>query len=272
MTDQAATRIRVGRISALNMYPVYHHLERSDHPGLAFTDGHPAELNRQLLAGALDVSAVSSIEWARNADGLSLLPAASITAHGAVDSIRLFSRVPFDEVRSVAVTPHSATSVALLRVLLGPGPAPFDVLRVAPAQALVTHDGVLLIGDEALEAKRDRLGAHSTDLAEVWRGRTGLPMVFGVWAARREVPAGARAHLAALLRDALSGYRDDPEAVVRAAARRFPFPVEFIRGYFGRLRYGFGDDERAGLMAFCEEAHRAGLLDATPAHADLTAA
>ena len=264
--------LRVGRIAALNMYPVYHHLEQAAGPDLEFTDGHPTELNELLLGGGLDVSAVSSIEWARNAPELRLLPAASITAHGAVDSIRLFSRVPFAEVRTVAVTPHSATSVALLRVLTGSRPEPFGILETDPEKALERHDGVLLIGDEALEARRAGLAPHSTDLAEIWRERSGLPMVFAVWAARRGVASGPRERLAGLLRDALSGYRDDPEAVVHAAAERFPFPVDFIRGYFGRLRYGFGDAERAGLLAFCEEAHRAGLLEAMPAEADLTAA
>ena len=59
----------------------------------------PTALNRALLDGRLDVSAVSSIAFARHADELALVPVASITASGAVDSIQLFSRVPFDEVR-----------------------------------------------------------------------------------------------------------------------------------------------------------------------------
>jgi hypothetical protein len=44
---------------------------------------------------------MSSIEYARHAGELTLVPVASITADGAVDSIQLFSRVPFDEVRTV---------------------------------------------------------------------------------------------------------------------------------------------------------------------------
>ena len=265
------SRLRVGRIAALNMYPIYHHLERAARTELTFTDGNPAELNGLLLAGELDVSAVSSIEWARNAERLRLLPVASITAHGAVDSIRLFSRVPFPRVARVAVTPQSATSVALLRVLLGSKASAFTTLEGDPAAALADHDGVLLIGDDALEAKRDQIAPYMTDLAEIWGARSGLPMVFGVWAARAEVPAAPRELLAGELRDALSGYRHDPEAIVRAAAARFPFPADFIRGYFRRLRYGFGDAERAGLLAFCDEAHRAGLLARAPDPTDLAA-
>lgn len=268
----AMTALRVGRIAALNMYPIYHHLAAQAGPGIAFSDGHPAELNQALLGGELDVSAVSSIEWARHADALRLLPVASITAHGAVDSIRLFSRVPFDEVQRVAVTPHSATSVALLRVLLGPDPAPFEVLEGDVTQALGRCDGVLLIGDEALEAKRAHIAPHMTDLAERWTERSGLPMVFGVWAAHADIDPDALSGLTDLLQGALSGYAADPETVVSAASERFPFSRDFIEGYFRRLRYGFGDAERAGLLAFCDEARTAGLLDTSPAESDLSRA
>ncbi len=260
-------RLRVGRISALNMYPVYHGLEAAATPTLDFTDGVPTELNRAVLDGRLDVSAMSSIAYARNAARLSLLPVASITAAGAVDSIQLFSRVPFEEVRRVAVTPHSATSVALLRILLGAGAPPFEVLEEPPARALERLDGVLLIGDEALQALRAPFAPHRTDLGERWYALTGRPMVFAVWAARAEAartrPEALRG-LADLLRDARASYAADPEAVVAAAGRRFPFPVGFIRDYLGRLSYEFGPAERAGLREFLERARAIGELDELP--------
>lgn len=259
--------LRVGRISALNMYPIYHGLERAEDPTLRFTDGVPTTLNAALLEGRLDVSAVSSIAFARNADRLRLVPVASITATGAVDSIQVFSRVPFAEIRSVAVTPHSATSVALLRILLGADVAPFSVLDRPPADALRDVDGVLLIGDEALGGLRDPFAPHRTDLGALWRARTGHPMVFAVWAASeeaaRERPA-ALAELAALLTRARSAYLADPEAVVQAAAGRFPFPADFIRPYLRRLRYEFGSAERAGLEQFLRLAREHGQLDAVP--------
>ena len=259
--------LRVGRISALNMYPIYHGLERAEDPTLRFTDGVPTALNAALLDGRLDVSAVSSIAFARNAARLRLVPVASITADGAVDSIQVFSRVPFAEVRRVAVTPHSATSVALLRVLLGADAPPFTVLDRPPAEALEDVDGVLLIGDEALGGLREPFAPHRTDLGELWRARTGRPMVFAVWAASeeaaRERPA-ALADLAALLTRARSAYLADPEAVVRAAAERFPFPADFIRPYLRRLRYEFGAGERAGLEEFLRLAREHGQLDVVP--------
>jgi chorismate dehydratase len=258
--------LRVGRISALNMYPIYHHLAASASPQMEFADGLPTTLNAALLEDRLDVSAVSSIVYARNAARLRLLPVASIAAAGAVDSIRLFSRVRLEAVRSVAVTRHSATSVALLRILLGPN-VPFSPLEEEPAAALERVDGVLLIADEALHGLLNPFAAHSADLGELWRRRTGRPMVFAVWAARADAaerrPEGMAA-LSALLCAAQARYAADPEAVVAAAAERFPFPADFIRGYFRRLRYGFGEAERVGLARFFELARAAGELDVLP--------
>lgn len=256
------TPLRVGRIADLNMYPLYHRLESAASPGLAFRDGRPAELNAAVLAGELDVSAMSSIEYARNASSLRLLPAASITARGAVASIQLFSRVPFAEVASVAVTPASATSVALLRILLGPDPT-FEVLRAPPTAALERLDGVLLIGDEALAGTIDGFAPHATDLGEAWRELTGLPMVFAVWAARADVAERRWKELemlAGVLEEARTAFAADPSPVVAAARERYPFPAEFIAEYLGRLSYELGDEERAGLARFLDLAAGAGLI------------
>ncbi len=77
----------------------------------------PTELNRQLVAGEIDTAPISSIEWARNADRLRLLPRLCVSSEGAVDSIQLVSRRKLEDIRVVAVTPESATSVVLTKVL-----------------------------------------------------------------------------------------------------------------------------------------------------------
>ncbi|HWH14353.1 MAG TPA: menaquinone biosynthesis protein [Miltoncostaeaceae bacterium] len=261
------TRLRVGRIAALNMFPLYHHLERAEGHRFRFTDGVPTALNRALLADRLDVSAMSSIEFARNAEELRLLPVASVSAAGAVDSIQLFSATPPETVTRVAVTPHSATSVALLRVLLGPAPE-FVPLEGRAGEALAAGDAVLLIGDEALEGRLRGLAPYATDLGALWRARTGVPMVFAVWALRRDVDPARAVHVARLeelLREARRRYAADPAEVVDAATARFPFPRDFIAAYFRRLSYGFGDRERAGLARFLELARGAGELTRLPA-------
>ena len=64
-----------------------------------------------LVDGELDTAPISSIEYARNADRLRLLPRLCVASEGAVESIQLVTRKPLEQVRVVAVTPESATSV-----------------------------------------------------------------------------------------------------------------------------------------------------------------
>ena len=141
---------------------------------------------------------------------------------------------------------------------------------LAPSPVEEILDGVLAgrrLGDEALTGLRAPFAPHRTDLAEAWTTRTGHPMVFAVWAAGTQAArerAGALAELARLLTDARADYLADPEAVVEAAARRFPFPADFIRPSLSRLRYDFGPAERAGLRAFLTMAAENGELDVVP--------
>src|SRR5712672_889574 len=106
--------IKLGRISYANMAPVFFRVEAEYEE----VTGVPTELNRLLLAGELDTAPVSSIEYARHADTLRLLPRLCVSSEGAVDSIQLVSKMPLEEIKSIGITPESATSVVLTKVLL----------------------------------------------------------------------------------------------------------------------------------------------------------
>src|SRR5262249_38240828 len=135
--------------------------------------GVPTELNAQVLAGAIDVAPISSIAYARHAGRLRLLSRLCVSSEGAVDSIQLVSRTPLERIRTIAVTPESATSVVLTKVLLP------DADHVPAGE---DAEAKLLIGDEALRSAFEDPTPHH-DLGRMWLERTGLPMVFAVWAA-----------------------------------------------------------------------------------------
>src|SRR6478752_10509010 len=134
--------------------------------------GVPTELNRLIVAGELDTAPISSIEYARNADMLRLLPRLCVSSEGAVESIQLISKSPLERIRTVAVTPESATSVVLTKVLLP------DAEHVPLGE---DAEAKLLIGDAALKSAFEDPTPHH-DLGRLWLERTGLPMVFAVWA------------------------------------------------------------------------------------------
>src|SRR5204862_4043393 len=137
--QRGAHVVKLGRISYVNMAPVFYRLDAE----VEEVQGVPTELNARLLAGELDVAPISSIEYARNADRLRLLPRLCVSSEGAVDSIQLVALKPLEQGRTVAVTPESATSVVLTRVLL-------PEARHVPLGE--EADAKLLIGDAALKS------------------------------------------------------------------------------------------------------------------------
>ncbi len=264
--------VRVGRIEFVNCFPLYHHFvaELSARGVRAeILEGHPAELNRMLAEGAIDVTLSSSISFARNADTQMLLPQVSISSFGAVDSIQLFARTPPARIRRVAVTEKSATSICLLKVLCREwGIEPEFAPRRGPlSEVLERFDALLLIGDEALHLLRVEAYPHHYDLGAEWKAVTGLPMVYAVCAARREF-AAARPEAAAAVGAALLASRDAcaaaPEVTAAAAAQVYDFSRSYLEDYFDKLKFGFTPEYRAGLQEFYRRAIRADELERAP--------
>jgi chorismate dehydratase len=241
--------LRLGRISYVNMAPVFYRLDAE----VDEVQGVPTDLNDRLLRGELDLAPISSIEYARHADRLRLLPRLCVSSEGAVESIQLVSRKPLEQVRSVAVTPESATSVVLTKVLLP------EASHVPLGEEA---DAKLLIGDAALKSAFEDPTPHH-DLGRLWLERTGLPMVFAVWACPEPVPAGL-SELEAALVDSVLLARAEPERLAHESSERYGYPPGFLARYFEKLRYRFGPRERAGLLTFLELAHDVGELDEVP--------
>jgi chorismate dehydratase len=241
--------IRLGRISYVNMAPLFFGLE-ADVEEVA---GVPTELNASLLAGEIDLAPISSIEYGRHAERLRILPRLCVSSEGAVDSIQLVSRAPLDRVRSIAVTPESATSAVLVRVLL---PEAEHVPLGEEAEAR------LLIGDAALKSMFEDPTPHY-DLGRLWLERTGLPMVYAVFACP-DPPAEGVLELEHSLLAAHRSARANPERLAREASSRYGYPPGFLARYFEKLRYSFGPRERAGLLSFFELARDVGELGRVP--------
>lgn len=275
--------VRVGHIGFLNCYPLYHGLEqrgvltqagRSDRlgrPGIELLPGVPTELNRMLVEGEIDLGPISSIAYAREHRRLLLSRHLSISSLGAVDSIQLVARRPLSEIRSVALTRQSATSVALLKTILrlrfDQEVACGDLEGSVPA-ALKEFDAVLLIGDQGLEALYfSEPGTTCHDLGALWQDWTGLPMVYAVWAAREDFVRSNKSELLAVeaeLVKCMDYGREHLSEVVESALGRFRFDRAGLTRYFAVLRYDFTAEYRRGLRRFYELAHEAGELAEVP--------
>jgi chorismate dehydratase len=265
-------RPRVGHIQFLNCLPIYWGLMRSG--ALIDVDLHkdtPERLSAALVAGRLDIGPISLVEYLRHADELVLLPDLAVGSDGPVLSVNMVSTRPPAQLdgAKVALGSTSRTGVLLAQMLLADryGASP-EYFGCPPdlTQMLLEADAGVLIGDVALRATYEapRRGLHVTDLGDAWREWTGLPMVFAVWAARRDFAADHPGRVKEVhegflrSRDLCLSELDD---VATAAARWESFDAATLASYFRLLDFSLGDRQVAGLREF---AARAAARGATP--------
>jgi chorismate dehydratase len=179
------SRLRISAISYLNTAPLMWDFEHGD-AGRNFKISYtlPSACARALETGTADIGIIPAAAYTA-IPGLQILPDVAIASRRAVRSILLVSKVPIEQIRSVALDTSSLTSVALTKILfekwLGGGRT-FTPMAPEIDTMLTAHDAGLVIGDPAL--KIDRSQYHTLDLAEEWIRHTGKPFVFAFWAAR----------------------------------------------------------------------------------------
>ncbi len=106
----------MARFEYLNTKPlVYRFHEFAPQAELLFD--LPSRLADRLAAGELDVALIPSIEFFQNPD-YTIVSDACIGCRGPVLSVKLFSREPVEQIRTLALDEGSRTSVALVRILL----------------------------------------------------------------------------------------------------------------------------------------------------------
>jgi chorismate dehydratase len=250
-------RIRVGAINYLNTTPLIHDLKRLA-PGIELVLDVPSRLADQLAARSLDVALIPTIEYFRNGS-YTLLPDIAITSRGAVLSVTLFSRAPWQGIRRVAFDEGSRTSAALTQILLhgryGVRPEVVPLPAGCPAKE-VDADAVLLIGDRAMRACLPAF-AHAFDLGQEWHDWTGLPFVYAVWAVAEGAELGG---VAWAIQEAKRRGLARLGVIASREARRRRLHPDFCRRYLGSvLHYGLGPREQAGLRRFAALAAELGL-------------
>ena len=246
--------LRVSAVSYLNTWPlVWGFLKGPGQGTFDFRFDLPAVCADALANGDADIGLVPCAELDRL--GFGYLPDLGIASTGPVRSILLISRRPFHDIRTLAVDSGSRTSVALARILLAEryGVSPV-MTRQAPelAEMLSDADAALIIGDPALRLDPHSLPYHCLDLGEEWTKWCGLPMVFAVWAGRREVltPGVAQA-----FQESYEWGSERIREIASEAHRQRGFEEELATDYLTRhIEYRLTARHREGLELFRERA------------------
>ncbi|MBX7218736.1 MAG: menaquinone biosynthesis protein [Blastocatellia bacterium] len=224
-----------------------------------FPDAAPARCAEMLRSGRVDAALIPAIEYQRIPD-LRVVPGVAVASRHRVRSVVLASRVPIDEVSSVALDTSSRTSVSLIRILFREfyekNPT-FSAAAPNIPEMLASNDAAVIIGDPAMTFDRTRLYVY--DLAEEWRSFTSLPFVFAVWA----VDASALPKLAGV---DFAAARDEGLSRRKELARTYSQQLglcedDLVQYLTENICYELDEENLAGLRRYYELAAKWGLIE-----------
>jgi chorismate dehydratase len=256
----AADKLRIGAVNYLNTKPLVYGLERLA-PRAEVIFDLPSRLADSLAVGRFDVALIPSVEFFQVAD-YRIVSDACIGCRGPVLSVKLFCRVPAQQVERLALDEGSRTSVALVRILLkqryGIEPR-LEPLAIGAGIDDTDADAVLLIGDRAIHSPAGRF-AEVWDLGDEWCRWAELPFVFAMWTARAGVELGDVEAALAQARD-LGVAHIDEIAAADAAPLGLTVPqcTAYLRDH---LHFCLGPRERRGLKLFHDHAVEMGFAPA----------
>ena len=207
------------------------------------------------------MSPASSITFAQKPGAFVLAPDICTSCSFEVRSVKLFSKVPIEELsqKTVCLTAQSMTSINLLKILLQERFGLEPVYKSGTYEP--TDDACLLIGDQALEENERHRFAYDYD----------LPFVFGAWivaksALKPDLEQTLFRYLQAT-RESVEKFRANPTKALDRWLARYPvdLPRAIVENYYSAIDYRFTDDRKRSLSLFFEHAAALGLIQNAPA-------
>ncbi len=114
-----------------------------------------------------------------------------IGANGKVDSVKLYSDVPLNEIKTVTLDYQSRSSIKLTKVLnkfYWKQNFEFKDAKPGYEQNINGTNAAVVIGDRTFAL--NGTFKYEFDLAEEWKKMTDLPFVFAAWVTTSDVDAG----------------------------------------------------------------------------------
>lgn len=265
---------KVGHIDFLNVLPLSYGYSTCA-ADLQIVRGVPTFLNNELKEGRIDLSNVSSIEYARQSGELLILPKLCVRADVDVTSIVLISRKPIEKIRDdkVILTSKSATAQRLLKIILHESydAKPNYETRSVAVDNPVDDDATaaLLIGDDALYIYLHRpKNFYVYDLGKEWHKLTGKQMVYALWTVRKkyaaEEPALLQTTYEKILRAFEFGLEHKADAIKSVLPTK-PFTFDELDKYLGGvIKWNLTAEGLDALKLYYRKAAALKLIDAEP--------
>lgn len=278
--------LRLGSVRYLNAVPLIWRLDEiaaenqvTFHQETAI----PSVLAKKLVDGEYDVALIPVAEALRHSE-LIQVSDVCIASEGAVGSVKLLSRRPLGQIRTIALDEASRSSAAMTMIylheriknfpqavslkwseLLPEASAGIDFSDSAFLQVLENAlasrdiDAILLIGDVALKIPHQvSIFPYQVDMGQAWTQWIGLPFVYASWFAR---PGVDTERLSLILNEARRASQVEMDLLILHEAMKNHLPIDLCYDYLNfKIRYRLSGRERRGVEVFGKMAQKYGLV------------
>lgn len=235
------SKIKISAVSYTNTKPFIYGIEHSDMINqIDLSLDFPSQCATKLIQNQVDIGLipVAAIPLVPNAQ---LIGNYCIGAVGAVNSVFVFSKLPFTAIKTVKLDPQSRTSNNLAKVLFK---FHFKTEVTFTIDEHTETDAHILIGDRTFGRKDDFAFAY--DLSEEWLKFTGLPFVFAAWVANKPISDVFVRQFDAALQLGLNQRKE----LLKTLPSYPNFDLEDY--FFNKLNFIFTEEKRKALALFLQ--------------------
>ncbi|MDF1809479.1 MAG: hypothetical protein P1U42_07275 [Phycisphaerales bacterium] len=234
----------------------------------------PSIIGQMIVDGTVDIGLASIVDAANPQSDLTLIPSGMIGCDGPTLTVRLFSSVPPEQIKTVHADTDSHTSVMLADLILreqfgvNAEIKPFDAREKTGTNADSPEEAwpetVLLIGDKVVVDSPPAVRyPHQIDLGQAWHDLTGLPFVYATWMCRsKDANTPKILEAAAMLERVRLRNNLRLDWLVTTQAKTHNWPADLARSYIGEL-LKFDPDARAmeSVQLFYQKLKEHNILD-----------
>lgn len=244
-------KIRISAVKYANTYPFIYGLTHSgfDKKVILETD-HPADCAAKLIDGRVDIGLipVTTLPLLKE---YHIISDYCIGANGNVRTVMLLSNCSFEKISTIYLDYRSRSSVNLTKVLAkNCWKNEFKWVNTSKGfdfRNIGNYEAVVLIGDQCFEYENSF--RYKIDLANEWKGFTGLPFVFACWTANKEIDKELCDEFNKAL---LSGIRNI-DSVVEKYGKSGVIKGKDLKEYLTvNIDYDFNEDKKKALSLFLE--------------------
>ncbi len=223
----------LGRVSFINCDPIFHAIGNN----WQILAAPPSWLTGHLLRRDCITAPIPAVDYATNCNELVLLRDIGIVGRESVGSVILFGNRSLESMRDIALPSDSSTSNLLMKWILRQRGLDPKLIPMGPdiEKMLEECDGALIIGDRALSSALNNPELVRMDLGREWTKITGLPMVFGVFAARNDSPPVSVNEARESMLSSYNLFLDDEDtkaSVISIASQKIKLPEGRLVTYF----------------------------------------